>query len=111
MVHPLSEEQRRVAALAVLGFSITAAVWAYSAFGDYSSPMNAKRFAVVAASVVLCPPSVLTVPFWETEPDSGPGLVLWILIAMLNSLLYTLLGALITRHLRRKGPSLESDKD
>ena len=85
--------------LACLGFLITVIFWAYSAFSHYPHVMNVKTAALVITLVVLCPPSLLSLPFWETEPDTMPGIIIWAVIGLINAFLYGSIGALLAKRI------------
>jgi hypothetical protein len=95
----MKKQRQLVWALAAFGLVITAVSWAYNAFGDYSRPMNIKKFSLTSVLVILCPPSLLSVPFWETEPDTVPGVVIWSIIGLINSGLYAAIGTVVGRRL------------
>jgi len=82
-----------------LGLLIAGILWAYSAFSHYPHAINAKTAALVIILVVLCPPSLLSLPFWETEPDTVPGIVIWLVIAIINALLYGAIGGYLARRI------------
>jgi drug/metabolite transporter (DMT)-like permease len=93
----MPKRKQLIIGLAALGLAITAISWAYNAYSDYSRPMDAKRFALVSTLVVLCPPSLLSIPFWETEPDTPPGIIIWLVIGVMNAALYAGIGTLVGR--------------
>src|SRR4029077_11514785 len=88
-----------VITVAALGLMIGAAYWAYAAFKDYTRPMDLKNAIFTAILTILCPPSLLSIPFWETEPDQTPGMIIWGIIAVLNCWLYGKIGAVVGRRL------------
>jgi hypothetical protein len=51
------------------------------------------------AMLVLCPPSLLTIPFSEVMKNKGGLYVVCLLIALLNSGLYAVIGAAIAGQL------------
>ena len=84
----IANKRRFVARFAVLGLVIAFVFWAYNASNDHTKPMNYFHAAVTVGFVVLCPPSILSIPFWEPDPDSLPGIVIRSVIGLLNSALY-----------------------
>jgi hypothetical protein len=48
-------------------------------------------------SVVLCPPGLLSIPLFDIEPYSVPGIVLWLIIGLVNSGLYAGIGKVVGR--------------
>ena len=71
-----------------LGLGVTVVLWAYSSFFDYSRPMTLGRGILGTLLVVLCPPSLLTMPMWELDMNSRAGTIIWTVIGLLNSALY-----------------------
>jgi len=50
--------------------------------------MTLGRGILGTVFIVLCPPSLLTIPMWEIDMDSKAGTIIWAVIALLNSALY-----------------------
>jgi len=94
----MDKRRQLVVGLACLGFVVAGIFWAYSAFG-YSEQMNLKKATLTIALVILCPPSLLSVPFWETEPDTVPGIVIWSVIGLINSALYAYIGTYLSKRI------------
>src|SRR5260370_14819807 len=85
---PVMKRRRFLSVLAILGLLITFAFWAYNVFSDHYSMLT-------ATFMILCPPSILSIPFWETGPETVPGIVIWSVIGLLNSVLYVVIGLVI----------------
>lgn len=82
--------------LAVLGFLVTSVIWAYSELTD-SSPPRPFNLPLWTAFVVLCPPSLLTAPLIDVEPGSTDFTIAWLVIGLLNSTLYGVIGVIVGR--------------
>ena len=58
---PVKRKRRRLTiSIALVGFLITAVIWAYSELGDSSDAQF--NFTLWSTFMALCPPSLLTVP-------------------------------------------------
>ena len=79
--------------LAVIGFAIAAFIWAYSEVTASSTPPF--NMGLSATFIVLCPPSLLTVPLIDVEPGSIGFAITWLVVGILNSALYGLGGIVI----------------
>ena len=81
--------------LAGIGLAVTAILYAAYAFVPYS--MNPPRAIMLLGlvSALLCPPSLMSVsPLTIYEPPyavGGPSL--WLIIGLVNSVLYAVIGA------------------
>jgi hypothetical protein len=78
-----------IAGFAVFGLVITAVIVTYL---DFSVAFDAPLDALF---VILCPPSLLTIPYSEAMNDNGEFYLVWSFIGLLNSWLYALIGAAI----------------
>jgi hypothetical protein len=83
--------------LAILGFAVTAVI--YIAGSLVHAPENPTRVEAVLGviSLILCPPGLLAVPLFDIDPYTRPGVVLWLIIASMNSGLYAAAGVLLAR--------------
>jgi hypothetical protein len=83
-------------ALAALGLAITLVIVVYLQLADPVSasrpPMNDR---LVAIFVILCPPSLLSIPFIDAEPGTGGFYFLWSVIGLMNAVLYGGIGGVI----------------
>jgi len=85
---------------AVLGLTITAAFVAYQLVTDPQSPIS-RNSGVMMVFLVLCPPSLLSLPFNDAEFGSNGFYVLWAVIGVLNGALYASVRALIASRLKK----------
>ncbi|SRR5579862_3557395 len=85
---------------AVLGFSITAAFVSYQLLTDPQSAL-ARSSSIMIAFVVLCPPSILSIPLIDVEVGTSGFYILWTVIGALNATLYATLRILISRRLKK----------
>jgi hypothetical protein len=86
---------KTIVALALLGLSIAAVSYAYAAFHDYSKPMNGLHFALLATSVVLCPPQLLFAFCIDCEVIGWGGFIMYSIIAVLNVAIYAAVGMIV----------------
>jgi hypothetical protein len=84
----------------VLGFAITAAFVSYQLVTDPQSPIS-RNSGLMLLFVILCPPSLLALPFIDVEAGSNGFYILWAVIGLLNGALYASLRAFISRHLKK----------
>ena len=80
--------------LALVGFAFSVILFAYLEMTDYR-PFGP---ALIAASFVLCPASVLSAGFLDVEPHSPLAILAWLLIALLNGGLYGLIGYAVGKY-------------
>ena len=85
---------------ASLGFAITAAFVTYQLLTDSQSPMT-RNPLLMLTFVILCPPSLLSLPFIDLEVGTSGFYLLWLFIGMLNATLYASVRALIARRLKK----------
>jgi hypothetical protein len=78
---------------ALLGFGITALLFAYRDFTNYSE-MNP---VLILASIIFCPASLLTLLLADIEPHTGTAACAWFIIAVINSGFYAAGGAIVRR--------------
>ena len=79
---------------AMLGLSITALFVVYQMLTE---PGVSRDHVVMIGFVILCPPSLLSVPFVDIEVGTRAFYIMWTLIGILNAALYATIAALITR--------------
>jgi len=80
----------------MLGLAVTAGFVAYQLIVDLQSPRSPSP-AVMIAFVILCPPSLLSIPFLDAEVGTSGFYFLWTFIGILNAALYAAVRALIVR--------------
>jgi hypothetical protein len=85
---------------AMLGFAVTAVFVAYQLVTDPQSPF-ARNSALMLAFVILCPPSLLSLPFIDAEAGTNGFFFLWTFIGVLNAALYASIRALISRTFKK----------
>jgi hypothetical protein len=85
---------------AVLGMAITAVFLAYILL---AGPANRSETLDWVLSV-LCPPSVLSLLFFDLFLDkTATAFVGWLIIGLLNSGLYALVGVVVSRYFWKSG--------
>ena len=89
------KRRRLTISLAIVGFLIAAAIWGYSELTDSSG--GAFNVPLWAAFTILCPPSLLSAPLIDVEPGSTDYAVVWLVIGLVNSGLYAVIGTLVGR--------------
>jgi hypothetical protein len=85
----------------LIGLAIAAVCYAYAAFYDYTKPMNGLRFAMVALSLILCPPQLLFAACIDCEVIGRGGFIMYSIVGVLNTVLYAAIGSVVVR-LRKK---------
>jgi hypothetical protein len=76
--------------LAALGFAVAVFIWAYSEITASSrSPFNMPLWGLF---IVAYPPSLLTIPLIDVEPGSTDFAIVWLVVGILNSILYGAIG-------------------
>jgi hypothetical protein len=85
---------------AMLGFAITAAFVSYQLVTDPESPIS-RNSAVMRLFVILCPPSLLSLPFLDAEAGSSGFYLVWAVIGLLNAALYASVRALISGRFKK----------
>ena len=73
------------AKFAVLGLAVTGGLLAYSL-----SSLGAEMNQVIV--LCLCPPAILLTVFIDIEPKTTDLVVMWLIIASLNAVLYGVVG-------------------
>ena len=86
---------RIVLGLAALGMAVTVVVAAYLAVTvSTTSPPQPMSDRLFMTFVILCPPSLLSIEIIDAEPGSGAFYALWLVIGLINAVLYGGVGAL-----------------
>jgi len=99
------QKRRFIIGFALLGLAITASIYAANLLTPYSEVPSRAEIFLGIVSVVLCPPSLLTVPLFDADVHTASGAALWLVIGLLNSTLYAAVGALVV-HFHRKSEKL-----
>lgn len=87
------KRRRLMIGLAVTGFIMGAIIWAYSVLTDSSPPHF--NFPLWMAFIIMCPSSLLSVPLIDVEPGSAGFAIMWLVIGLVNSALYAVIGMVI----------------
>jgi len=91
---------RRYLSSAMCGLVVTAAFVRYQMLTDIESPISRNPLLMIFF-IVLCPPSMLSLPFADAEVGSNGFYILWGIIGLLNAGLYATIRNLIARRQRR----------
>jgi len=79
---------------ALFGFAVTAAFVTYQLLVDLQSP-HFPNPTLMVGFVILCPPSLLSIAFFNAEVGTGSYYFAWAFIGILNAALYAAVRALI----------------
>ena len=90
-----------IVVLAAVGLLVAVFGGVYAQLTDTSRP----HFDAVMwiALMILCPPSLIFVPLIDVEPGTINFAVTWLVIAVVNSALYALIGLGVSRLVWRSG--------
>ena len=97
----MDKDRKLVTSFAVVGFVVAALILLYL---NLSGQFNASLYTAFA---ILCPPSLLCIPFSEAMKDKGGFYAVWSLIGITNSGLYAVIGAAVVG--LRTRPRTKSD--
>lgn len=89
----MSKPWRLIVGCALLGLAVTALI---PLFMDSSADFDGRLYD---AFVILCPPSLLCIPFSEVMKGKGGFYAVWSLIGLANSGLYAIIGAAVAGQL------------
>ena len=95
----LQTRRNRRFRFAMLGFAVTAVFVVYQLVTD--STAASRDFPVMFAFVVLCPPSLISVPLANIAVGTNAFYLLWSLIASLNAALYAIVQGFVERRMRK----------
>ena len=84
----------------MLGLSITALFVVYQLLTE---PGVSREHLVMIGFIVLCPVSLLSIPFIDVEAGTRAFYFMWSLIGILNAMLYGTITALIARRKKSLG--------
>jgi hypothetical protein len=90
----MSPRKRLAYKLAVVGFGIAAALFAYLEATDYTP----FRPIMIVSTLILCPASVLSAGFLDIQPHSIEHTLGWLLIAAINGALYGIVGYAVGKY-------------
>ncbi len=90
----MNKTLRLAVGFGVLGLAITVVIVVYQlATNSYPpQPLSAPLFLSV---IILCPPSLLTIPIIDAETGTGAFYALWTVIGFMDGALYGAIGAVI----------------
>ena len=88
------KRRRLIMVMAAVGFLIAVVIWAFSELTASSPAFNLHLWGVF---IFACPPSLLTIPLIDVEPGSIDFAVTWLVVGLLNSGLYAVIGIMIGR--------------
>jgi hypothetical protein len=97
----VDRDWRVITGFALVGLVVAAVIFLYL---DHLGQFDANLYTAFA---ILCPPSLLCIPFSEALKDRGSLYAIWLLIGITNSGLYAVIGAAVVG--LRKGPRAKSD--
>ena len=82
-----------IVAFAAAGLIITAVLFVYLEITDYKT----MHPTLLGASLVLCPPALLSVTFFDLQPHTPEIAIGWAVIGLINSALYGGIGVGVSR--------------
>jgi hypothetical protein len=89
----MSKQWRLIVRCAILGFLVSALIVLYL---DVSGEFDASLYTAFA---ILCPPSLLCIPFSEIMKHRSSFYAAWLMIGLANAGLYAVIGAAIAGQL------------
>ena len=92
----MSRRRQFIIGLAVFGLAITAFIYASATFIPDSEPPSRTEIFLGVLSIILCPPSLLSVALFDIDAYTIPGAILWLIIGLINSGLYAAVGVVIS---------------
>jgi hypothetical protein len=95
---------KTILGFASLGLVVAGASYLYAAFYDYTKPMNGLNLALMAVSMISCPPQLLFVLCIDCEVIGWGGVLMYSIIGLLNAALYAGIGRMVVG-LRKKSNS------
>jgi hypothetical protein len=96
----MSKDSRTILGFAAVGLGIFVAWIVYYTLTD-PSPWSPLNNILSVIFMILCPPVILTFPLLDVKIGSGGVYFLWTLVALLNAVLYAVIGSAYVR-LRKK---------
>jgi drug/metabolite transporter (DMT)-like permease len=93
--------------LTIAGFVIAGGVCAYTQLTD-ASPQHVNA-PLWAAFMVFCPAALLAIPLIDIEPGTPGFFVMWLIVAIMNSGLYAVIGFVVGYFLwKRENQAVQS---
>jgi hypothetical protein len=97
----MAKRRKLMIGFAILGVVIAAVFCSYF---HTDPPLNGTSAVWASgASLVLCPGSFLFVTFIDAEPHTSGFAIMWLLVGLINFLLYGAIGAVIGKRLWKSG--------
>lgn len=94
----LGKQTYRRIKLGVIGLIVTALLFGYLELTNYAPmPPILRGLAILA-----CPPSLLSLLFFDAEPHTASIAIVWLFIGLVNAGLYAFIGEVVRR--RREKP-------
>lgn len=87
----LNKRQRLTIGLGSLGLALAVLLWAYSEIFKSAGSLDGLLF------LILCPPSLLSIPLIDVEVGTSDYRIMWTVFALINSALYAGIGSAIGR--------------
>ncbi|HEY0704237.1 MAG TPA: hypothetical protein VGD60_15810 [Candidatus Acidoferrales bacterium] len=101
MLNTLSKlDWRVIFRCAAAGFAVTAVFVAYQVVANVVKP-DGLNIPALSVFVVLCPPSLISIPVIDAETGTSAFYFLFAIIALLNSALYGAVGLSAKRLIER----------
>jgi hypothetical protein len=91
---------KTLATFAALGFAITTFIVAYQVLTTSFPPWELNPLIYVAF-IFLCPAFFLAIPLIHAETGTGGFYFIWFFVALINSVLYAVIGANILLLLKK----------
>jgi hypothetical protein len=104
------KRRKTIVVFALLGLAIAALSYAYAAVYDYTKPTNGLDVAVQVISLILCPAQLFFAFCIDCQVIGRDGLVMYSIIGVLNTAIYTLVGFLVVA-LREKPNSPNGEQE
>ena len=97
----MRKDRSAVLRFAVVGFGIAVVFVGFQMLMNPSpwSPLNSILGTIF---MILCPPVLLTFPLLDVKVETGGLYFLWTLVALLNAVLYAVMGAAYVRWRKKR---------
>ena len=104
----MNRDLKRIIRFAAFGLAITVIFVIYQLLTD-SSPPPPPNMPLLSIFIILCPASLLSVPFIDMEIGTQAFYVIWSIVAVANTLLYAFVGLIVSALKALKTTSTDSD--
>jgi hypothetical protein len=85
----LNKRQKLTISLGSLGLVLAVVLWGYSELVKSAGPLAGL------VTVILCPPSLLSIPLIDVEVGTSGYRIMWTVFTFMNAALYAVIGSLI----------------